>query len=606
MEYSKNFGFALPSSANDVDLADINEITNNFRKIDEKAVKKENVDQVYNPTSKNPQSGVAVAKAIFKTQEDIDTLNQGGLVLKEDFISQQIENWLDEHPEATTTVQDYSITTKKLHKDTVDWIRSGIVNVKDFDAKGDGVTDDTQAIKDAVATLKDGDTLYFPSGTYLVSFDMYISDLNNAKRKTIIHLYNKHNVTIDFGNSTLVLKAGGFNYAYMVEVSCCKNFTIKNGTLIGDKINHDYTVSSPNTGHELGYGIYVNSKDGVAGVPQNLPCYGNIDNCDISQFIGDAICTQNGTGTGKINIKNCYLHDCRRQGISILSSDEISVENTIIENIGVDEQAHDPKCGIDIEANSDTRTVNSLELQNVIIRKCGDISILKHNGTTLKRFIARNCQLANIGCDLGSTEEKMFKGDIYNSIIGLDRTSPDKRGVLVVPSTNFNLHNCTILDAVGVSIICTKMYNCRIIGAENYSPTTGISETLRILKVKEAYNCYFERIMLRENVNIEVPNADIDLGYFENCTFDTVHFIQLSLHEETRRNFLKCVFKNIQLADDKVSCKNLPQIFDMCIFDTKLKPNHILNNCICMDKPDTVETALDNIISMQNSYIGGA
>ena len=41
MEYSKNFEFALPSSANDVDLADINEIANNFRKIDENAVKKE-------------------------------------------------------------------------------------------------------------------------------------------------------------------------------------------------------------------------------------------------------------------------------------------------------------------------------------------------------------------------------------------------------------------------------------------------------------------------------------------------------------------------------------------------------------------------------------
>lgn len=41
MEHSKNFGFALPSSNNDVDLADINEIANNFRKIDENAVKKE-------------------------------------------------------------------------------------------------------------------------------------------------------------------------------------------------------------------------------------------------------------------------------------------------------------------------------------------------------------------------------------------------------------------------------------------------------------------------------------------------------------------------------------------------------------------------------------
>ena len=41
MEYSKNFNFALPSRDNDIDLADINEISNNFRKIDENSVKKE-------------------------------------------------------------------------------------------------------------------------------------------------------------------------------------------------------------------------------------------------------------------------------------------------------------------------------------------------------------------------------------------------------------------------------------------------------------------------------------------------------------------------------------------------------------------------------------
>lgn len=89
MEYSKNFNFALPSRDNDVDLADINELANNFRKVDENAVKKEqgkglstndftdeqkekvknsltkeNVDQAYNPTSENAQSGVAVAEAI--------------------------------------------------------------------------------------------------------------------------------------------------------------------------------------------------------------------------------------------------------------------------------------------------------------------------------------------------------------------------------------------------------------------------------------------------------------------------------------------------------------------------------------------------------------
>lgn len=64
MEYSTNFGFVLPSSDNDVDLADINEISNNFRKIDENAVKKEDIDKTYNATSENAQSGKAVAEAI--------------------------------------------------------------------------------------------------------------------------------------------------------------------------------------------------------------------------------------------------------------------------------------------------------------------------------------------------------------------------------------------------------------------------------------------------------------------------------------------------------------------------------------------------------------
>lgn len=48
MEYSKNFNFALPSRDNDVDLADINEIGNNFRKIDEQATKKEFFEKIQN------------------------------------------------------------------------------------------------------------------------------------------------------------------------------------------------------------------------------------------------------------------------------------------------------------------------------------------------------------------------------------------------------------------------------------------------------------------------------------------------------------------------------------------------------------------------------
>lgn len=51
---------------------------------------------------------------IGELKEDLDTLNQGGLNLKEDFIGKQVNNWLDEHPEATTTVQDDSLDEKKI------------------------------------------------------------------------------------------------------------------------------------------------------------------------------------------------------------------------------------------------------------------------------------------------------------------------------------------------------------------------------------------------------------------------------------------------------------------------------------------------------------
>lgn len=45
---------------------------------------------------------------------------------------------------------------------------AGIVSVKDYGAKGDGVTDDTAAIQAAI-TANAGKTIWFPSGTYLVS-----------------------------------------------------------------------------------------------------------------------------------------------------------------------------------------------------------------------------------------------------------------------------------------------------------------------------------------------------------------------------------------------------------------------------------------------------
>ena len=56
-------------------------------------------------------------------------------------IEEEVNAWLDAHPEATTTVQDNSLTYKKLVKGTL-----GYVSYEMFGAVLDGETDDTEAV----------------------------------------------------------------------------------------------------------------------------------------------------------------------------------------------------------------------------------------------------------------------------------------------------------------------------------------------------------------------------------------------------------------------------------------------------------------------------
>ena len=65
------------------------------------------------------------------------------------------------------------------------------VNVKTFGAKGDGLSDDTQAVKKALASLKtQGSELYFPKGSYLIREMLTLSNgvVINGEGSTNSHL----------------------------------------------------------------------------------------------------------------------------------------------------------------------------------------------------------------------------------------------------------------------------------------------------------------------------------------------------------------------------------------------------------------------------------
>lgn len=60
------------------------------------------------------------------------------------------------------------------------------INVKAFGAMGDGVTDDSTAIRNALSSLQTGGSLYFPSGTYKVSSPISVDF--NGKERIVIHM----------------------------------------------------------------------------------------------------------------------------------------------------------------------------------------------------------------------------------------------------------------------------------------------------------------------------------------------------------------------------------------------------------------------------------
>lgn len=160
-----------------------------------------------------------------------------------------VTKWLNEHPEATTTVQDYSLTINKMAIGAL-----GYVTPEMFGAVGDGMTDDTEAIKKAIESKK---PILFDSKVYcltdIVDFtDCYMIGKGNSKSviKTIsqktsrehqLHFSGKCNVIgIQFLQENETALLGLFNASYSYFINCYFKVSNKtNGYVDLYTSNHD-------------------------------------------------------------------------------------------------------------------------------------------------------------------------------------------------------------------------------------------------------------------------------------------------------------------------------------------------------------------------------
>lgn len=241
------------------------------------------------------------------------------------------------------------------------------VNIKEFGAVGDGVTDDTAAINGAIEFAYNNNiyNVIVPSGVYMINADLTETDRNTGGIRI------KSNINLLMSDTTILKSiVSTAEYYNVISAVKCNNFTISGGTIQCDKNRED-----GNKGQ--GIGIYVQDCSNSS-----------IKNILIKDALGDGIIVCNSYEAGgksdKIILQNITIDGARRNGLSILVAQDIDIHNCTFTNNGT----IDPKYAIDIEPDYDW---NHDDTRNINIRNCifenntngimtaGDTAFLKYH-----------------------------------------------------------------------------------------------------------------------------------------------------------------------------------------------------------------------------------
>lgn len=230
-------------------------------------------------------------------------------------IVQAVNAWLVAHPEATTTVQDHSLTYEKLVIGTL-----GFVTPEMFGAAGDGVTNDREAIQ---AALDAGPVVVF-SNPYLIS--------STSTAESFVYLTVPSDRKLIFTNQSIIKIAGTnhFTSYAILLLDDVQNVTIDGAIIIGDKAEYGYDDST-----EWCHGIAMQECN-----------YIRILNSTIVNCRGDGIALQN-TLSDNVWIDRCFISDNGRNNISVTSGDHVKITNCRLDNT----DSFAPMYGIDIEPN---------------------------------------------------------------------------------------------------------------------------------------------------------------------------------------------------------------------------------------------------------------
>ena len=163
-----------------------------------------------------------------------------------------VTNWLNEHPEATTTVYDGAISEKKINANFLLWIKKDYVTPEMFGAQGDGIKDDSDAFQKCIDSGKPINLL--PSKEYLI--------------KKTIKIIDRVNFAVE-GNYSKI----NFSCHYLFEICNSSNFLINNILLLCNG-NNGFKFTARTGTDRCGKTLFKNISfwNCLIGFEINTPC----------------------------------------------------------------------------------------------------------------------------------------------------------------------------------------------------------------------------------------------------------------------------------------------------------------------------------------------
>ena len=304
-----------------------------------------------------------------------------------------------------------------------------VINVMEFGAKGDGVTDDTAAIQAAVNALGNGQKLIFPPGTYNISSEIQVFGLNRVALIGLGTVTLQWSATSDATKACIKLKWTSYSRIENIQV------TAKDGT------------------HVPGFGIYVTS-EGAGG--SNTTQSNTIIDCGATSCSVTGIqIGKNGTDTD-VNVDENKLLNCSATSCAV--GFEISGTNTNNTTIRGGFAISCTSYGVQIALNA----------RGVIID-----DFLPANNTNyhfkVLRSISGSITLRNLTIELATADNCMFL-----------QVDPISGGIPTFPLLTIENVNCTNNSTVAASKIIdyqgsgsVTMRNCRFGGAVSTSSGAG-------------------------------------------------------------------------------------------------------------------------------------